>query len=595
MATGKKKATSETTKVEPATTDAGQESIMDQLERAGGQVHSLFSRLPALFRIARSDALQMQSEIDEGVRLRSPAYWILVILSIGIATPGLIINSPAVIIGAMLVSPLMSPIIGLGLSIAVSDFFLGLKSALVLAASILVAILTSFIITILIPINEVTPEILGRTNPTLIDLAIALFSGAVAAVSSVKSDGQEVLGKAGPGAAIGVALMPPLCVVGYGMGAGFNTAMMWGAFLLFITNMVAIVFVSSLFYYFIYVKYDIGKLVSLLSNRRHKRDPVYRNLSSFESWKKLTGNTGTWKRFLLPVSLLLLISYPLFISLRFLKIKSEIRFTITKYLSSLEDLNLIRGPDRLVFDRDEVGGNILYSSKESPGEKFQSDLNEMIEQRFSGYNSSISLVRIAGESDIDQLKRAQKENLQSAFDPATQRLNTALRNQHGAELVGELRKELAERFPENTGVLYKVYGVFHSSGIEEIHASYLGEEMSRESREILEGSLQQDLIHLDHTIPVKLKRDASHKGSALCTKTTYSEQDAIDEIQKLFQKIESSPHLILSVHIQPGLFNAILEKSKASRLADRIQIDPLLNEKEQCFVQYRYRLNHGGL
>ena len=108
--------------------DPEKRDLSQELERASGRLHSLFVQLPHLLGVSRSDVLLMHSQIDDGSRIKSLPYWMFVISSCGIATLGLIINSPAVIIGAMLVSPLMAPIIGLGMSVAISDVYLGLKS-----------------------------------------------------------------------------------------------------------------------------------------------------------------------------------------------------------------------------------------------------------------------------------------------------------------------------------------------------------------------------------------------------------------------------------------------------------------------------------
>ncbi|MCB1139944.1 MAG: DUF389 domain-containing protein, partial [Leptospiraceae bacterium] len=300
-------ATKKAKKTEPATQqpeESEKRDLAQELERASGRLHSIFVQLPQFLGVKRSDVLLMHSQIDDGARIKSLPYWMFIISSCGIATLGLIINSPAVIIGAMLVSPLMAPIIGLGMSVAISDVYLGFKSVLNVVVSFLVAVLTAAAITYIVPINELTPEILSRTSPTFLDLFIALFCGLVAALSSVRSDGEAIMGSVAPGAAIGVALMPPICVVGYGLGTGFNMAIMWGSFLLFVTNLSAIVMVSSVFYYFVYEGYNIQKLIRLLVSRREKTEPLFRLLGRQSWWIQLNELITSSKRFLFPVLLL---------------------------------------------------------------------------------------------------------------------------------------------------------------------------------------------------------------------------------------------------------------------------------------------------
>ena len=189
-------------------------------------------------------------EISQAATLRDASYWLQVVFAAGIATLGLILNSPAVIIGAMLISPLMGPILSLGLSLATGDFVLLARAIANLVLSCTVAISFAVILIFSLPFKEITSEIVGRTQPNTLDLVIALFSGAVGALATCRPIKGVV--NSIPGAAIAVALMPPLCVVGYGSGIalsvnlseGFQIAK--GGGLLFLTNLVAIAFSSLL-------------------------------------------------------------------------------------------------------------------------------------------------------------------------------------------------------------------------------------------------------------------------------------------------------------------------------------------------------------
>jgi uncharacterized hydrophobic protein (TIGR00271 family) len=176
---------------------------------------------------------------------KTPYYWICLLSSCGIATLGLAQNSPAVIIGAMLLSPLMSPIVGLGLALAVGDLFLGLRSLVNCLISVVSVVGLAALIALALPFKEVTAEILARTRPNPLDLFIAIFCGLVASISVAKSY-RAGAGMALPGAAIAVALVPPLCVAGWGLGAGVQGTIFRGAMVLFLTNLTAIVFLSLL-------------------------------------------------------------------------------------------------------------------------------------------------------------------------------------------------------------------------------------------------------------------------------------------------------------------------------------------------------------
>ncbi|MDQ6788228.1 MAG: DUF389 domain-containing protein [Acidobacteriota bacterium] len=189
-------------------------------------------------------------DLSRAATLFDLVYWLQIFFSAGIATLGLVLNSPAVIIGAMLISPLMNPILSSGLALASGDLVLGLRAAFNLFLSCAAAIAFAVLLVVLLPFREMTAEIAARTQPNFLDLLIALFSGAVGSVAICR----EVKGVVTsiPGVAIAVALMPPLCVVGYGIGLMlvFDTATGWrvasGGALLFLTNLVAITLTAML-------------------------------------------------------------------------------------------------------------------------------------------------------------------------------------------------------------------------------------------------------------------------------------------------------------------------------------------------------------
>ncbi|WP_343344033.1 TIGR00341 family protein [Sphingomicrobium sp. XHP0239] len=161
-------------------------------------------------------------------------YVFMTSMSAGIAVLGLILSSPAVVIGAMLLSPLMGPIIGAGFALAIWDVKWMRDSARTLFVGTLAAILLAALISFLSPIQTMTPEIASRVNPSLLDLAVALFSGLAGSYAMIRGRSGTIVG-----VAIAVALMPPLAVVGFGL-ATWNGAVFGGALMLFITNLVTI-------------------------------------------------------------------------------------------------------------------------------------------------------------------------------------------------------------------------------------------------------------------------------------------------------------------------------------------------------------------
>lgn len=182
----------------------------------------------------KEDAETVIENIDSGVEFKGTNLWILV-FAIFIASLGLNVNSTAVVIGAMLVSPLMGPIIGLGMGMAINDLALLRKALYNYVFAIVVGLTTSTIYFALSPLHEASTEILARTSPNIYDVLIALFGGfaGILAVSSRKK--ANVI----PGVAIATALMPPLCTAGYGI-ANLNFAYFSGAIYLFVINTVFI-------------------------------------------------------------------------------------------------------------------------------------------------------------------------------------------------------------------------------------------------------------------------------------------------------------------------------------------------------------------
>ena len=172
--------------------------------------------------------------ISQGVSFRGANLWVL-IFAIFIASLGLNVNSTAVIIGAMLISPLMGPIVGMGLAIGINDSILLKKSIHNYLIATLISVLTATIYFFLPPLDEAQSELLARTSPTLYDVMIALFGGAAGILAlSTKGKGNVL-----PGVAIATALMPPLCTAGYGLAMG-NIYYFLGAFYLFFINTVFI-------------------------------------------------------------------------------------------------------------------------------------------------------------------------------------------------------------------------------------------------------------------------------------------------------------------------------------------------------------------
>jgi uncharacterized hydrophobic protein (TIGR00271 family) len=201
--------------------------------------------LPWLSRAATEDFKELSYTLRENAQPTAP-YLTLMVLSTLLATIGLFASSAPVIIGAMILAPMMAPIISLSMAVLRQDASLLRNSARTLGFGVLVALGFSAVAGWLMPLQVVTPEISARLSPTLLDLGVAVISGCAGAYAHARED----IAKSLAGVAIAVALVPPLAVAGIGIG-WMNGAMLWGAGLLFLTNLAGMVLMASLTFLFL--------------------------------------------------------------------------------------------------------------------------------------------------------------------------------------------------------------------------------------------------------------------------------------------------------------------------------------------------------
>ena len=173
---------------------------------------------------------------DLHVRLRDT---VILMCAIFIASIGLNMNSTAVIIGAMLISPLMTPIIGLGFGLAIFDTRLIKQSLGVLFTQVLVSLFVSTLYFWISPLSYASSELIARTSPTIWDVLIAIAGGIAGVIGSRKKEANNIV----PGVAIATALMPPICTAGYGLANG-NVRFLFGALYLFLINCVFIMLIN---------------------------------------------------------------------------------------------------------------------------------------------------------------------------------------------------------------------------------------------------------------------------------------------------------------------------------------------------------------
>ena len=180
----------------------------------------------------KADEALIVESIRRDVQFKGTNLWTL-IFAIFIASIGLNMNATAVIIGAMLISPLMGPIMGIGLGIAINDFELLQKGIKNIFIATIISVITSAIYFFLTPIHNANSELLARTNPSLWDVLIAFFGGLAGIVAGTRKERSNVI----PGVAIATALMPPLCTAGFGLATGKWYFFLGALYLYFINSL----------------------------------------------------------------------------------------------------------------------------------------------------------------------------------------------------------------------------------------------------------------------------------------------------------------------------------------------------------------------
>lgn len=225
----------------PVASGTGDARRTDDKESSRGSLpHSLevFRRWWRIQVVETVDQTEVIAERREEA-YTSPRYLFMLSMSAGIAILGMLLSSPAVVIGAMLIAPLIGPIIGAGFALAIGDYRWLAGSAQALVAGTALGVALTALIVFLSPLQTITPEIASRTQPNLFDLGVAVFSALAGAYAMIRGRAGTIVG-----VAIATALMPPLAAVGFGL-ATMNWTVFWGASLLYITNLMTIALVAT--------------------------------------------------------------------------------------------------------------------------------------------------------------------------------------------------------------------------------------------------------------------------------------------------------------------------------------------------------------
>ncbi len=261
-------------------------------------------------------------------------FWLVLFLSGAIATLGLVLDSTAVVIGAMLVAPLLGPLLGLSLALAVGDgrLFVQTAATILLGAAGIVAL--AALLTWVLPFTTLTDEILSRTRPTTLDLAIAVFSGAAGAV--VTASRETRLSASIPGVAVAVALVPPLGVAGYGVAMA-EWSFVRGALLLFGANLAGIVLSGMLLFLLLGMNRAEVVQAARAWHESGKASGLAARLSHLRWLDRLPGLASTQTRLLLVVAFMASVSIPLTSSLNTFIRQARVSSAVDEALVEIED------------------------------------------------------------------------------------------------------------------------------------------------------------------------------------------------------------------------------------------------------------------
>jgi uncharacterized hydrophobic protein (TIGR00271 family) len=363
-------------------------------------LNALRGRIEHLLQIDPQSKPLVYLQVFKAAEIMSLNYALELLLSAGIATLGLVLNSPAVVIGAMLISPLMGPILASGLALAAADLYLGIKSLISVVLSMIAAILFSALLVWLLPFQSPTTEILARTRPNLLDLGIALFSGLAGSIVLSRGGGGGGV-TALPGVAIAVALMPPLCTVGFGVGSGMSWAIISGAGLLFLTNLAAIIASAFLVFYIVRMDSpDVRMKIGYAEMEQAGPDRLYKLLE--KTWLgKALGDIGhlRWRIAMLLVSLAILY-FPLRKSLYQLRDETVSRSVVQEAVRSLGPADAIL-TQQLDLEPNRIVVHLVVAST-VPAEKIR-EAERMIIRR-TAKEASVQVRKVASEEELALLR-----------------------------------------------------------------------------------------------------------------------------------------------------------------------------------------------
>ncbi|HBY61439.1 MAG TPA: hypothetical protein DEH78_16580 [Solibacterales bacterium] len=440
--------------------------------------HSVRARLEHLLRLDPSEKPRTYRQIYEASEIGSLNYWLELVIAAGIATLGLVLDSPAVVIGAMLVSPLMGPILAAGLALAAADLYLGIRALLLIVTSIAGAIAFSATLVWALPFHAATSEILARTQPNLLDLGVAVLSGLAGSLVIVRGGSGGGI-TALPGVAIAVALMPPLCTVGFGLGSGGLREIMSGASLLFFTNLAAII--AAAFLVFAVARMDDAGARESVDRAPDRLYRVLEHTALAGAFREV--GRLRWRVVMLAVVLLALY-LPLRASLQRLRYETVARTTARELVRGLAPADSVVA-ERIDIQPERVVVRVIATQAASAERLAEAERRLAAA---SGRPAQIRLQKVAAEDDLRLLRQTLAERVPAPEPPPPPTLN-ALR----ADVLNRYREPLHALWPDAFGTLVSSELGFNERGFT-LRLQYEARTPLPDStRELLANSMAQRL------------------------------------------------------------------------------------------------------
>ncbi|EQA45635.1 PF04087 domain protein [Leptospira broomii serovar Hurstbridge str. 5399] len=501
----------------------------------------LLSKVRKVLDINEEEALLALRDIDDGAQILSIRYWLFLTASSGIATLGVMLASPAILIGGMMLSPLLRPVTGISAGFAIGDVYLSIKSILNLIIGCLLTIITSALLSWISSVREINPELLSRISPNISYFLICIFCGLLSFIASIRTTKDNY--KVGVGTILGITLLAPLCMLGFGLGVGMRSDILQGALLTFLTNISVVVVTGAICFYAVFKKCDIPSVIHLLSSRRSKDEQLYQFLSSFKLWQRLESQFSLENRVVFPSLLILLFSYPIFSSIFLLKQKAEVRSFLESKLAQLGDLSFVRGSETLVFTRANVSGTLVFYSRKPPIGLTKS-LNEELTANFPDIRFGINLVRVQRESDTHQTRLS--DLMENEFFDRSRHESNAKEIQN---IVNNARDIVSKRFPEEAGYPIDINLQIRSEGIQSIVIEYVGQPLSSETEKMLASSLAKEFDPIAGNLDkIGLRRVGGIRGSIGCGSSMVSKGEIRREFVSVLEKISAHPTLGIEVY-----------------------------------------------